>query len=79
MTQLVKTNIEKEFDLVGVANSLSLSPKTKEAYVMHMVSYEKYCQENNLEIGIDSAKDWIAGSNTPSTHMARSSALKKVL
>lgn len=79
MTQLVKTNIQKEFDLVSVANSLSLSPKTKEAYVMHMVSYEKYCQENNLEIGIDSAKDWISGSNTPSTHMARSSALKKVL
>ena len=79
MTQLVKANIQKEFDLVSAANSLSLSPKTKEAYVMHMVSYEKYCQENNLEVGIDSAKDWIAGSNTPSTHMARSSALKKVL
>ena len=79
MTELVKANIQKEFDLVGVANSLPLSPKTKEAYVMHMVSYEKYCDENNLEVGIDSAKDWIAGSNTPSTHMARSSALKKVL
>ena len=79
MTQLVKANIQKEFDLVSAANSLSLSPKTKEAYVMHMVSYEKYCQENNLEVGIDSAKEWISGSNTPSTHMARSSALKKVL
>ena len=79
MTQLIKAKSQKEFDLVGVANSLPLSPKTKEAYVMHMVSYERYCEENNLEIGIDSAKDWISGSNTPSTHMARSSALKKVL
>ena len=50
MTQLIKAKSQKEFDLVGVANSLSLSPKTKEAYVMHMASYERYCEENSLEI-----------------------------
>jgi integrase len=77
MNDLIVNN--NHLDLVEVAKGLSLSPKTKEAYVYSMRSYMNFCKANETEVGLDSMKAWLDSAKTISTKAAYSAAAKKVL
>ena len=69
----------KNLDLVEIARSMRLKPKTYETYVNAMKIYDRFCKENNLDVGYDSMRIWLEKTKNNSTKEVYLMASKKVL
>jgi len=56
-----------------------ISQSSKNTYYFNMISYEKFCKENNLSVGIDSAQKWVESSGTAKTSETRYWTIKRIL